>query len=101
MSVSSDECGFVCYGVCTCDESDYGGKNCPYKSINACPVHNDDLLCGDDILTAKEKQEIVIDEVSMTSPHPLGCETCSDKKCPWRKEKDDYISKYGCVSWRG
>lgn len=63
MSVSSDDCGYIYWNVCTCDESEHAGEGCPYNSINACPVHNEDLTQDDEILTAKEKQEMVIDEV--------------------------------------
>ena len=37
-------CGYLYYGVCTCDEMDCAGEDCIHdKDISKCPVHNEDL----------------------------------------------------------
>ena len=38
MTVTSNEWGYICYGVCTCDETHYAGEECPYDSVTECPV---------------------------------------------------------------
>lgn len=42
MTVDADNCGYICYSFCTCDESDYAGEICPFKNIDDCPVHTED-----------------------------------------------------------
>ena len=37
-----DGCGYVCYGVCTCDEMSCAGEDCIHeKDITKCPVHKE------------------------------------------------------------
>jgi len=40
MSVDSDDCCYVVYTYCTCEEMPCAGDVCPYESIDDCPIHN-------------------------------------------------------------
>lgn len=43
MTVDSEDCGYVVYSYCTCEESLCAGEPCPYELIWECPVHNEEM----------------------------------------------------------
>ena len=41
MTVDSEDCGYVVYSFCTCEELPHAGEECPYELVDECPVHNE------------------------------------------------------------
>jgi len=54
MVVDPEKCGYVIYGVCTCDEMACAGEDCPFEDVDQCPCHNPDI---DQIMTCFDKTD--------------------------------------------
>lgn len=43
MNDDTRDCGYNCHGYCSNTDCDWFWMKCPFKTLNECPVHNEEL----------------------------------------------------------